>query len=293
MFIPSNYYLYMINKYITKTKIFNFLKKYKRTLAKNIVEEPHIRKQNIKPENLYLQITSSLSKLEKGNDKYQQILDTYKTHEINDKPILDMVNCNEDQLTKIINDEISEEEHGDEKEIRFKRPPHSKKELADVFEQAEGIYEEHRHILLANDKEIQSERTNAFLERIPKYFNIRRLINPVTHSEIFLVGVQRDSSLHSHFLANLLAKISPEAIAVQLPPDHPMFINTYSSITKEWQEFIKKNTDCNFLVNPLPKDLVDIIFTKTKLEKLYCINFSNNEDVILAHDMVFTRQSKI
>jgi hypothetical protein len=281
------------NTYIKN--IFKISKKFKRMTLNLKKKNENNTINNIdtpNTENIYIQIASTLNKVDDQNDKYKNILNNYGIESTNNDNLLNLINTqNAEEIKKLVEDELSEEEHGDEKEIRFRRPPHSKQELIDVFEQAEKIYEENKHILLENDIDIKTQNKNSFLEKIPKYFNIRRLVNPDTGSEIFILGVQRSSNLHAYFLNELLNKIEPDMIAVQLPPDHPMFINTYSTYQKEWDEFVTKNTDCKFLVNPLPKGLHDIILSKSKLEKLYCINFATTEDIQLGSKIIYSGQS--
>lgn len=63
-------------------------------------------------------------------------------------------------------------------------------------------------------------------------------------------------------IIDLLKEMRPEAVAVQLPPDLPMFIRTTSSSSFDkvkgddyvtsWRNFLKRGRNSSFYVNPNP-----------------------------------------
>lgn len=257
---------------------------------------------NILDNNLYIQILSCLNKINQENDieikeKLQNILSNYKVN-INDENIMNLIKNNskdpseiKDILSKLIEEEVSEEEYASNSKVRFIRPPHTSKEMKNLLEEAEKIYEENKKILLFKDEDSKKEIKEKFLSNIPKYFTIRNLNYPETNSEILLIGVQRNSNLHSLFLNNILNNYSPELIALNLSPDHPMFINAESDYKKDWKTFVKTNEMFTFVVNPLPKSLLDIIITQKKLELIYKKTFANCDDIRVSPKIIFSSQS--
>jgi len=214
-----------------------------------------ILEKNIKKENnLYLQVLSCLSKTEKDENEKIELSTKLKeivkdeNININDKKIINIVekqpydsskkeDLSED-IKKIIEAELSEEEHVEKFNCRFLRPPHSPEELKKVLNEAEKIYEENKKILLVNDNQVIKNYSESFFKKIPRFFTIRKLVYPETKTEILLCGVRRNSNIHSAFLAKILEKLSPDAIMLQMPPDIPLFIETENNY-KESKYIVK------------------------------------------------------
>jgi hypothetical protein len=196
-------------------------------------------------------------------------------------------------IEKIVHEEMSEEEYAEENEsnIRFIRPPHNKEELKKVFDDAEKIYEEKRNILFYNDKEIKNDYKEKFIEKVPNYFVMRALSYPQTGSEIFLLGVQRNSNIHSLYLANLLENYQPDMIAVHMQPDIPLFIDTEEDFNKDWVRGIKSQQEFRYMVNPLPKSVNEVILSASKIEKMIDYTFAYSENISISPKIVFAPQS--
>lgn len=187
--------------------------------------------------NLYLQILSSLSKIrEEGlnyDDQAEKLKEILKNKDlkINDETIFKMIKLpdnenGEEDIKKIIEEDLSEEEFAQENNVRFRRPPHSPGELKSVLLESEKIYQENKNLLFDNPDITKEEYKDSFMKKIPKYFTLRKLIYPPTGTEIMFCGVKRASNLHSLFLSKVIDKLEPEAILIHLPPDLPMFIET-------------------------------------------------------------------
>lgn len=203
----------------------------------NKILEKDIKKEN----NLYLQVLSCLSKTEiDENEKTElntKLKDIIKDEQIkiNDKKIMNIVKNeplknNNDELSnnikKIIEAELSEEDHVEKYNFRFVRPPHSSEELKKVLNESEKIYDENKKFLLVNDKQVIKNYSENFIKKIPRFFTLRKLVYPETKTEILVCGVRRNSNIHSAFLAKILEKLSPDAIMLHMPPDIPLFIET-------------------------------------------------------------------
>lgn len=278
--------------------------------------------------NIYLQIYSCLDKLNAFDDNNQEnqgvkqkindLLNKNKIDvKINDDQILKMItyknklksenneqinvqnDSNKDNknemmsyIEKIVQEEMSEEEYAEENEtnIRFIRPPHNKDELKKVFQEAEKIYEEKRNILFYNDKDIKNSYKEKFIEKVPNYFVMRALSYPQTDTEIFLVGVQRNSNIHSLYLANLLENYKPDMIAVHMHPDLPLFIDTEEDFNKDWVRGITIKQESSYMVNPLPKSVNEVILSTNKIEKMIDYNFAYSDSISISPKIVFAPQ---
>lgn len=191
---------------------------------------------------MYLQVLSCLSKTEiDENDrkeislKLKEIIKDEKI-EINDEKIMNIINNESlvkkdpeeisEDVKKIIDAELSEEEYVQKNNFRFMRPPHTPQELKKVLNESERIYEENKKFLLVNDKQVLKNYTETFMKKIPRFFTLRKLVYPETKTEILLCGVRRNSNIHSAFLSKILEKLSPDAIMLHMPPDLPLFIET-------------------------------------------------------------------
>lgn len=198
--------------------------------------------------NLYLQILSCLSKIDKDNSSKTEIQQKLKESlkdqkiEINDKKLMKIITIDDEELgsnkkdknfieevKKIIDAEMSEEEHAEKTNYRFVRPPHSPEEMKKTLEQAEKIYEENKPFLFINDKDINIKYEDIFRKKIPKFFTMRKLRYPPTNTDILLCGVRRNSNIHAVFLNKVLEKIDPDAIMLQMPPDIPLFIENVAT----------------------------------------------------------------
>jgi hypothetical protein len=212
-------------------------KRKEETLTIDKILTKPLKKEN----NVYLQVLSSLSKInndeinkEESAKKLKEFLKDEKV-EINDKKILKIIDIESmkgkddlfiDQVKKIIDAEMSEEEFVEKTQHRFVRPPHTPEELKKVLEQSEKIYEESKQFLFINDRHINQDYEETFKKKIPKFFTMRKMVYPPTKSEILVCGVRRNSNIHSVFLSKVLEKLNPDAIMVQMPPDDPIFIET-------------------------------------------------------------------
>ena len=201
-----------------------------------------LEKQINMEDNLYLQVLSCLSKIEKDDkDKTEiafKIKDLLKDEkiEINDRKIMKIVDIENikskdkhqlsDEIKKIIDVELSEEEFVEKKNYRFIRPPHSPEELKKVLKESEKIYDENKPFLFFNDRKVNQNYEETFMKKIPRFFSMRKLVYPETNTEILLCGVRRNSNIHSVFLSKVLEKLSPDAIMLHMPPDIPLFIET-------------------------------------------------------------------
>ena len=245
----KNNYLYHVQKQFLrqnlkqKTNPFDSEKKKEEIDFKTILEKK-INKEN----NLYLQVLSCLSKIDQDeNDKTKlstKIKELLKNEKIviNDKKLMKIVeiqknNINDkerlsDEIKKIIDAEMSEEEFVEKKNFRFLRPPHTPDELKKVFVEAEKIYEENKPFLFVNDVKVKENNTETFMKKIPKFFTVRKLVYPETNTEILLCGVRRSSNIHSVFLSKILEKLNPDAIMLHMPPDLPLFIETEDNYKK-------------------------------------------------------------
>jgi hypothetical protein len=276
--------------------------------------------------NLYLQIISCLKKLgvlddlteENKFEKFKEILNDQKV-KINDEEIMKLINLSNtkkyvnkeinendlekdeqfseimDYVQKIINEELSEEEftEGNKMKIRFKRPPHTLNELKSVLEQAEEIYQKKRKILMNDDEQVKKETSEKFLMKIPNYLLLRSLTYPTTNSEIIVVGVKRNSNLHSLFLSNFLESFKPDMISVHLPPDIPLFIKAEGNFKNDWRSFVAANENFHFLINPLPNSVNDILITPRKMELMFDENFALSKEISVSPKMIFSYQSNI
>lgn len=276
--------------------------------------------------NIYLQIISCLTKLgeldyvdEKNKfTKFKELLSDQNI-KINDEEIMTLIKLSNskkyvnkeisteelekdgnfsemmDYIEKIVNEELSEEEFVDKNKmkIRFKRPPHTLNELKSVLEEAEGIYEKNKNILLENDKETLDEVNQKFLSKIPNYLILRNLTYPATNSEIIVVGVQKNSNLHSLFLSNLLENVTPDMIAVHIPPDIPLFIKAEGNFKNDWRSFVAANENFHFLLNPLPNSVNDVLISVKKMEKIFDENFAYSKEISISPKIIFSQQSKI
>lgn len=201
-----------------------------------------LEKQINMEDNLYLQVLSCLSKIEKDDkDKTEiafKIKDLLKDEkiEIKDRKIMKIVDIENikskdkhqlsDEIKKIIDVELSEEEFVEKKNYRFIRPPHSPEELKKVLKESEKIYDENKPFLFFNDRKVNQNYEETFMKKIPRFFSMRKLVYPETNTEILLCGVRRNSNIHSVFLSKVLEKLSPDAIMLHMPPDIPLFIET-------------------------------------------------------------------
>lgn len=201
-----------------------------------------IDKQVNKPNNLYLQVLSCLSKIEKNENEKIEIVNKIKeilkddNIEINDKKIMKIIalqnlkskdnNQLSDEIKKIIDAELSEEEFVEKHNFRFVRPPHSPEELKKVLVESEKIYEENKPFFFTNDRKVNENYAETFMKKIPRFFTMRKLVYPETKTEILLCGVRRNSNIHSVFLSKVIEKLSPDAIMLHMPPDIPLFIET-------------------------------------------------------------------
>jgi hypothetical protein len=264
----------------------------KKLFCKKIYKQKPIPKQIKLEDNFYLQILSSLSKKEEYTEIKEKLQQYSHLGKIDDSKISNLINSdNKEILERMIEDELSEEEHGDDKEIRFVRPPHSAEEMKRVLDEAENIYESNKHELLGKDEDYKNEKKNNFFKNIPKYFSIKNLYYPPTDSEIIVLGVQRNSSKHGHFLSSLIERIEPDMIATQLSTDIPFFINSSKDYQSDWKEFIKKNSDYKFLVDPLPQGINDMLISIKKIERLYNINLTTSEDFKIGPKVIISKQS--
>ena len=253
--------------------LFNFQKKLVRQVSKprsQAEEKVHFEeelkldqvfKKEVKKENnLYLQVLSCLSKVEKNEKdkdamalRLKQALNEEKI-EINDKKLIKIVGTDppsedpndqgkvSDELKKIIDAEMSEEEYVTKTKMRFKRPPHCPEELKKVLEQSDKIYEENKPFLFVNDQKVLKNYKEVFMKKIPRFFTMRKLVYPPTKTEILLCGVRRNSNIHSAFLAKVLDKLSPDAIMLHMPPDLPLFIETEGDY-RNGKSMIKKSLE--------------------------------------------------
>ena len=205
-----------------------------------------------------------------------------------------------DMIDAIINEELSEEEFAKDREVIFKRPPHTSSELKEVLEQAEKIYEENKFILLENDEKLYNDIKEDFFKKIPVNFILRTLSYPVTGTNIMLCGVQKRSSIHSFFLTDLLNNIDPDQIVIQQAPDDPIFIdgvNSYEDgnflliVYVEWKSFLRKGTNSNFLINPLPKSISDIVITHGRISKLIDKSLLESTNFQIGKKIIISKQS--
>jgi hypothetical protein len=259
-----------------------------------------------KENNLYLQILFSLEKfniLENQNSKdlLKDLLtkDPNLFSKLNESKISKLLNSSEhfkskeeilDYIEKIISEDMSDEEYQSEKGIRFIRPPHTPKELQSLLNEAEKIYKENKLILMDNDIEVKKEIKEKFIKKIPKYLTLKHLSYPATNSEIILIGAKRNSNLHSLFISDIVSKHKPDLISLHIHPDIPMFINVEGDYKKDWKLFITKNEAYDFLINPSPKILNDIILTSRKMEKIFSTTFNFAADIKSSSKIIFSEQ---
>jgi len=146
--------------------------------------------------NFYLQILSCLSKSTDDTIIKNNLKTILKKNNItvNDEKLLDMISLSRgnlkenvedneelnDMIEGIIQEELSEEEFAKDKEVIFKRPPHSLNELKEVLEQSEKLYEANKQYLILNDDEITSKLKDDFFKKIPNNFILIILSNPDT-----------------------------------------------------------------------------------------------------------------
>lgn len=291
------------NKICSYRKINKTLKLYNSDAT--TIQDSTKEKEYDDKSNMYLQISACLSKTDVyDNDieKKEKILNTLKKYSFdpNLEEISKLVDLESDKKIEVDNDliekfvieELSEEEFADDTGVRFIRPPHTKKELKNVLDEADKIYEDNKHILLSNDEEVNSKIKTKQIEKIPNYLTLRALSYPHTDSQILLMGVQRNSDLHSLYISQILNQYSPDLISVHLPPDLPIFMAAEANYQKDWRSFIKKSQDYSFLVNPLPQSVHEVFMSPLKMERLFDYNFAFSDDIKLSPKIIFSKQSK-
>jgi hypothetical protein len=304
----SSYFNLSSLNYISRnfTKITKINKKLNLKITEKITEKS-TEKNN--EENIYLKIYACLNKLKTidVNDSQRELVNSYleknniNLEEYSHDDILKFISNNkknEDQaisfLEKLVKEELSEEEFAEknQKEIRFVRPPHNIIELQKVFNDVEKIYEDNKKYLFFNDSKIIDEERKKFTEKIPKYFQMRSLSYPETESEIFLMGVQRNSNIHSLYIADLLRNYKPDMIAVLMQPDLPLFLKCDGDYQEYWKGYVTGRFDSQFLVNPLPNSINEILLSPRKIEQLIDETFVHSNHISISPKIVFSSQSK-
>lgn len=309
---------------IKNIKLSAINKEYNKPQPEEINNKPPNDEELYFSNNLYLKIISCLNKLGELNesnenikfDKFKEILNDQRV-KINDEDIMKLINLSNtkkylnneitednlekdeqfsqimDYVKKIINEELSEEEFAQENKmnIRFKRPPHTLNELKSVLEQAEDIYQKNRKNLMENDVQVKEEAKEKFIAKIPNYLVLRSLTYPQTNTEIIVIGVKRNSNLHSLFLSNFLESIKPDMISVHLPPDIPLFIKAEGNFKNDWQSFVSVKENFHFLINPLPNSVNDLLISPNKMEKMFDENFALSKEISISPKMIFSYQS--
>lgn len=282
-------------------------------------KENNINEDYLK-DNLYLKIYSCLNKLDALNDTDQELKDKIerivqdKNITINDEQMMKLItfknNLNSDKeiqqedaefeeimkrLELMVLEELSEEEFFEENQqkIRFVRPPQSKNELKKMMKQVDDIYKNNKDILFANDKDTIDNVKNSFVDKIPHCFTMRALNYPPSNSEILLVGVQRNSNIHSLYLSRLLENYKPDLIAVHLPTDNPLFINCQNDYKEDWKDYINKREMYEFLINPCPKHSSEVLFSPKKIEKMIDFNFALSKDISISPKIAFSSQKPL
>jgi hypothetical protein len=251
--------------------------------------------------NIYLKVLSTLSKLEnidqeEFKDKLLKIKGKTNIKDIEDEDILSLISSyqenltdkNQKTLTKIIEEEVSEEEFAENEGIRFRRPPHTLEELKKTLEEADKIFDENKTLFLGKSQEDLENMEKDFLKNIPKHIKFNVLNYPSNNCDIVLLGVNRFSNVHSLYVSNFIEKYEPECIGIEFHPDDPIFIQGDKSHLEEWKNFLEKNIDYKFKVNPLPKNVNDAILSPKKIESLIENNIDKNQKMKLTPKLIFT-----
>lgn len=255
-------------------------------------------------ENLYIKILSSLSKQESiDKDDFLKRLgllkDKLKLSEINDQEILDLMRKEEEkpttesinQINNLIEEEVSEEEFAAESGVRFRRPPHTFEELKQTLEEADKLFEKNKVSFLGQEEKDLEELGKSFMKNIPKHMKVSILNYPANNADIVLLGVSRFSNMHALWTSDFLNKFEPDGIAIEFPPDDPIFIEGNDSHNQEWKNFITKNIDYKFKVNPLPQNVNDLVLTPSNIESLIHNNFDKSEKIKITPKLIFSDHS--
>jgi hypothetical protein len=267
----------------------------------NLNEENKKEIFNQEKYNIYLKVLSTLTKVENIDqdefmNKLIKITKNTNIKNIEDEDILSLItsyqeNMNENNkkfITKIIEEEVSEEEFAENEGIRFRRPPHTIEELKKTLEEADKIFDDKKSLFLGQTQEDLHNMEKDFIKNIPKHIKLNVLNYPSNNCDIVLIGVNRFSNVHSLYLSNLIEKYEPECIGIEFHPDDPIFIQGENSHFEEWKNFLEKNIDYKFKVNPLPKNINDAILSPKKIESLIENNIDKNQRMKLTPKLIFT-----
>jgi len=260
------------------------------------------------PTNLYLQFLSSVSKLDteeqaEFSSRLAQL--TQNSHSspaaIDDSSILNLILSNEipakatksasSEINTMIEEEVSEEEFAAENGIRFRRPPQTLEELKKALAEADEIFEKNKVSFLGQSAKDLDVIESNFMKNLPKHLKVSVLNYPENNSDIVLLGINRYSNLHALWLGDFLGKYEPDGIGVEFPPDDPIFIEGKGNHKDEWANFISKNIDYKFKVDPLPRNVMDVLLTPQKVETLIQNNVDKCLKMKLTPRLIFSDQS--
>ncbi len=286
-----------------KSTIYDNSKSKKNYQSQLNQQDNTLNNKDLKESNLYLQILSSLSKIENTDrpifaKRLISLCEKSNISNLDDKSILDLIiseelatEKNKEEINNLIEEEVSEEEFASEKGIRFRRPPHTLDELKKTLEEADEIYEKNKVKFLGQTQKDYEEIENNFIKDLPKHLKMNVLSYPSNDSDIVLIGANRFSNIHALWISDFLDKYEPDGIGIEFHPDDPIFIEGKFSHLNEWKNFISKNVDYKFKVNPLPKNVMDVLLTPNKVESLIQNNIDKCMKMKLTPKLIFTDQS--
>ena len=102
--------------------------------------------------------------------------------------------------------------------------------------------------------------------QVPVESEIKRL--EFGNSAAFLYGIKRYSGLHASFLWDMMKAVKPKCVVTQISPDQPYFIKTQKDFYQTWQKFLQTG-EGDFLANPRPQSLQEVILNSQKLSEFY------------------------
>ena len=359
------------NNLIEYIKLIKYNIKYKRTINKNFLyninnnNKEHNNRDKIFDDNIfncYIDETDKIIDKTNFKNEYTNLKHTFNCSNDKDKIKNNSNSLDYNELKgsfnlspkAILNEEISEEEFTsvnsfkslktnnqninnnnnslNNREIRFIRPPHTKKEIDETLNEVDNIYKKSKSFLFNTNLIYQTEKKNSNLINSIPYgmtFNKLSLLNLKTNNlkcQINLVGVKEESDFHADYLYKLLEISKPDSILITTPPDNSLFINTLSvanqvkkdrsKINNFYQESIANNNylhcwkyfinnpshKTSFYVNPKPSNLDEITFSPEGLKQFMTNNIfqlnntsnfqKSNSLFKISSNIIYSRSSK-